>query len=457
MESVLSKIKSFLGSNNFIKLVLLLVASQGLWYALAFQPTIFDEGRHIGFIEMYADKINPFISEQGQQWDYLGETTRDPNYFYYYAMSIPWQVFSLLTDSFTDKVVLLRMLHIAMFAGAIWIYQKALIKLGFNRAITNLSLLLIVLTPAIAPLAGAVTYDTPSFLFSGLLLFLAAKIIQSKKIKVEYLLLLLITFNFGSLFKYTFIAFALPIGAFILWDIVSKKKYKKIQKVSSKRTLAGLVILCFLGIGLFIERPLKNQLVYGSVVPSCVDMHGEERCAKSYVWERNLNALANKPVNFEPKSLYEFTFIDWIPNMVRSQVRLNPWDSIISPLFVLYTMGLFAGVFFIIYRLDLILTKRTLILSLLTIVGLSLILLFENYKSYVNLGEVVATSSRYLLPAQPIFTAAALFALNKSINPLKYITVSLFGVLLVIGFARGGGIITYAKQAPDQLQWSARD
>ena len=93
---IVEKISTAIRSNAFLYLLLLLVFAQGAWYAFNFVPSLFDEPTHLGFIEMYSERVNPFMSSQSESWDFLGEVTRNTSYLYYYLMSIPLRLFTFI-------------------------------------------------------------------------------------------------------------------------------------------------------------------------------------------------------------------------------------------------------------------------------------------------------------------------------------------------------------------------
>ncbi len=457
MDKVIGKIRVCFSSKHFLGLILLVIGFQGLWYAFNFQPTILDEARHTGFIEMYSERLSPFIAEQDSEWDYLGDTTRDPSYFYYYTMSFPWRAVKSMSSDYKTQIILLRLVHIFIFALAILAYDRAIRRLNFSTVITRLSLLLLVLTPSVAILGGVISYDTVTFLFSGLLFLYSAEILNKKKIPYELLLKFSLVLVFGSLFKYTFIALAIPVVAFLVYDIMKNKKSLVAEHTKGNRTkilIGGFLLL--IGTGLFIERPVKNYIEYGELSPNCEVIISEERCVANYTQERNITAKKTKPADFEAKSLYEFTFVDWIPNMVRTQVRLNPWDEPVKSLHLLYFCALFSGILMIIYNLSVLMKKQQFVFVIIVICSLSAILLFRNYNSYQGLGQVVATSSRYLLPVQPLFLCLVVLSFSNVFRKQFFLLLPVV-VLLLVSMAEGGGVLTYKKQAAKEVYWSQRN
>lgn len=451
---VYKKVRDILSSKVFLVVLVAIVLLQGIWYALSFQPSILDEGRHIGFIELYSDRVSPFIAVQSPESDWLGEVTREPSYLYYYVMSWPLRVINLLTTDSRLQVISLRLMNILFFAGAIILYDKFFRKMGISAALSRVVLLFLIITPAIAVLPGVVSYDNLMFLLSGWLLYLTACSVKTKTINYRLLALVLLIALFGTLTKYTFVVLAIPLVVFLAVDIIKNKKLTMPKVVFSKVSIA-LAVLLLTGLGLFVERPVKNVLSYGDIAPSCADVLTEDRCLKYYVYERDAKALSNRAVGFNPKSLYEYTFVDWLPNMIRSQVRLNPWEAPILAMFALYSITVFGGAVLVLVYIRELMKARIFRLIMIAAVFYSLVLYLNNYLDYLRLGEVVATSSRYLLPVQPLIMLLVAAAIVRLLGKYKRSLLMSFFVLLLI-FATGGSIITYLKTSSPELRWSNR-
>jgi hypothetical protein len=451
-KKVFKKIKEFLNSKYFLGIILFLVVFQGLWYAVNFRPSILDEGRHIGFIELYSDKINPFIANQNEASDYLGETTRDPSYFYYYFLSYPQRVAEQITDSYRFQVTFLRIIHILVFALGVYVYDKFFRKLGFASYMSRLVLLFLALTPAIAVLPGVVNYDSFVFFLSGLLLLQAAKLLKNKHITINDLLIYALIFLAGLMVKYTFIALSVPVTIYVVYKLHKRKKLRIDKSVKTLKTYIMIFAVLALGI-LVAERHLYNLIKYQDLTPSCIEIIGEDRCYENYVQARNIDALNRKSDDFIAKNLYEYTFSDWIPNMVYTQVRLNPWDSPSKILHSVYFAAFFGGLIVILIYLRDILKKENLKFLLFISTFFGSVLLLTNYQSYVKLGEVVATSSRYLLPVQLLFMIIVFCAVSKMLGKRHRIKLLLV-TLLLLSFIFGGGVLTYNSTVPDNLYWN---
>ena len=436
-----------------------IVVLQGLLFALTYQPTILDEARHLGVIDIYTNTLNPFIRYQDASFDWLGDITRDPSMFYYYALSYPLRFIQFFTDNWKLQVISLRLIHLVAFTLGIYVYDRMFSKMGFPILISRLTLLFLILTPSVAVLPGVVNYDNFIFLFSGLLLLYTVKIFKSKKVQVETLLTTINIVLFGTLIKYTFLALALPVCVFIIMNLMRRKLFNKRYFVIKKN--AGLVFMMALfivGLGLFIERPMNNFIMFGRFNGDCVSLHGENRCLKNYVQARNIRAVEVMQDDFKPKNFYKFIVSDWVPNIIVTQVRLTPWSQPSKVLHGLYFASFFGGLALILIQLkQIVRSSRYTLFVLYTVTTFCIILAVTIYQAYVSLGEVVAASSRYLLPVQPLFMILVAFSGfllvgDRRSNRFKIALISTFLMLLLL--ISMGGVVSYIRTAPKGQKWT---
>src|SRR5690606_13310144 len=118
---------NFIGSKTFFILIIALAVIQGIWYALSFQPSIFDEGKHFARILFYTQHLSPFLGEQDPAWDSLGAISRDASYLFYYLMSFPLRLIQVFTDNPTVQLISLRIINLGIFVAGLFIYRKTLL------------------------------------------------------------------------------------------------------------------------------------------------------------------------------------------------------------------------------------------------------------------------------------------------------------------------------------------
>ncbi len=452
LSNLFKSLAKFISSEIFFKSTLLICAIQGLWYALSFRPIIFDEFRHLGFITLYSERLSPFISHQTVAMDFLGGVTREPSYLYYYLMSWPLRLLNLFTHNTTAQVIFLRLFSLLFFILALIMYKKLFDLVGLSRAARNLTLLFLVLTPSIAPLPGAINYDSAIFLISGVILLLIAKIIKNKKYSFQILALLLSVGLLGSLIKFEIIAIFVPAILFLavfIWrnegkeafNIMISSFYK--TPIPKRLLLVGLLIL---SLCLFIERPVINVVKYKSVAPSCLEFVSSSRCEANYTERRNIASLKRKNENFRPVNPFNFTLQYWIPGMVVTQTKLIPVSNPLPIMIMAYYSFAMLGVGLILIFLREFFKNNICKLLIITAGSYIFLLAAFNYKTYIHLADPVAITSRYLLPIFPIFMYFTAVAIKKSFvyYPKSLILAIL---LIVILFTQGGGISTFILEA----------
>lgn len=462
-ERLYSSVARLISSKYFFYGVLLLATAQGVWYALSFQPSLFDETKHLEKIFIYSHHFSPFLGNQNPAWDYVGPIARDGSYFFYYVMSWPLRLVRVFTDNAQFQILSLRMLCLGFFVAGLAVYRKALLEAGkIPKAAINLSLLFFVITPAFAALPGAVNYDNVVFFLFSYMLLLGVQSVKSRKILPKTLLTLLMLGLIMSIVKWTAIALFIPLFLYITYDLYQKfgRKLPNILKASFKtiptiQLILLLAAVCVL-IGLFIERPVQNQLRYGSANGRCEKVIGKERCMKFDEYSIYAQVDAKKPKDFKPLDPAQYAIRVMGPRMINAQVAVLPVAAssqgtgalpIIQTLyFTMVPLGLFVGAMYV--RDFLKTNTHKLLLSIASVY--SLVLLSDLYKVYVKHGAPSALHSRYLLPIYPIFLCFIIMAYKRLLLNQKLLSLILF-LLVLAGFSQGGGIINQSILSQDRL------
>ncbi len=458
-KDLANKVYKLLSSNIFFNCVLVLSILQGLWYALSFKLSIFDENIHIGFINYYAHHLSPFISHQPVSLDSLGEVTRNPSYLYYYLMSWPLRLIDLFSHSNTFKIIWLRLINVAIFTFGLVLYRKVFMKIGAPKALANLVLLFVILTPAIAILPGAVNYDNAVFTLSALTLLYALIIIKDRKIAVSQIVIFLSVGLLACEIKFEFLAFFAPVAIYLFYCLWTKHKsqtFKNIKTSYQSLTLVkqlSLVALLLISLTLFIERPVWNIVKYHSVNPSCTRFISQTRCQKNYTENRNIIAKAQKPANFSPQNPYNYLLEQWIPGMITTQTIIPPAQMSSPLLRILYYTTALGGLLIIVFYLREFLRTLENKFLLLVMTLYVLVLATYNYSAYITYGQPLAITGRYLLPVLPIFIFFVGLSIVKSMSKHKnYLVFS--SIVLILLFTQGGGILTYLIGDSQALYWS---
>lgn len=446
-------------SKYFFYAILGFAVVQGLWYLISFQLSMYDEAIHFGYIKMYTEYLSPFIFEQVPKWDYLGETTRNPNYLFYYLMSWPLRFIALFTDNMVAHVMFLRGICIGLFVTGLVFYRKAFLLAGASKPLVNIVLAFFVLTPGVAILPGVINYDNALILLTGILLYLSVKNIKDKQVSATRLALLLGIGLIGPIIKFTFLAIYAPVFLFLVYDLYKKHKTKlpsriKVSFLELHRWIrvalvAGLLLAGFL----FIERLGINFIAYQNQSASCVEVKSKERCFKSEIVERNITnseARQAKGEDFQPTNIYNYGLTLWAPHMIRHQASPNSTLPVMGLLY--YTFGLLGIGLALLYLREFVRNKSYLLFAI--IAGFyALAVLIDNYTAYLSQGVPVAMNGRYLFPILPIIMLFVGLALIKLLGRNKTVLV-LVVTALFVAMTQGGGIVTYILDDYESVYWN---
>jgi hypothetical protein len=456
-NSVRNTLARILGHKYFFIVIIGISVLQAIWYAVSYVPSIFDEGYHIGVIQLYTNQFSPIITIQGQEWDYLGAVSRSSSYLYHYILSFPLRFIELFTSNQTVHVLMLRAINIGIFVAGLVVFRKIFVEFTkVSRSVINLTLLFFVMTPVVAPLVGAVNYDNMVFLLFAVALWLALKVIR--KPNIVDLAWLVVTGLIGVLVKFYFLGLFAPLLIYVLYSLLVTDSRQTLETFKAqchktswllKITILGLLLVLS---GLFIERPIMNFVRYGAFEPQCEQVLGKERCMANYTAARNMKALENKDPNFKPQSLVGYSTKVWSPIIVRTQVNILYWKKALPVIKVLYLLFAIATIALIALHLRYILQNGTYRLFLILIVIYTAILLLYLYKSYVTFAEPVAISSRYLIPIMPLFMFFTAHLTTKFLRNFPKVLVSIF-LLTIFLFLQGGGMTSFIVNNDKSLLW----
>lgn len=458
LHSLADNLVGVMGSKKIFYAILALAVAQAAWYSLSFQPTIFDEGVHIGSIQAYSESWSPIIHDQNPKWDYLGEIAREGSYLYYYVMGYPYRLIDFFTDDYMVQVLVLRVINIGFFVGGLVVFRRVLLEAtGDSKALVHSALLIFILTPAVALLPGAVNYDNLVFLLFSLLLLVAVKIVNDQKIDTTNVLVLVSLGLLVSVIKWTSIALIVPVFGYVLYLVTRrllatpKLQWGDIWNHNINRRFYISVILLFVSLAVFIERPVYNYIEYGKPDPACEKVLTHERCLDFPGYAIYYEIDQNKPDSFRPVNPTQYFLEMWAPGMLLTQVSVLPPATLSVIKLVFYTLIPLGIVFSLIFIRD-FLTRHSNQLLLFTAVLFSALLFFFLYRSYTVHGIPAAIRSRYLIPIMPIALYFILASYRRLVRANRVaMAISLLFVLAL--FTQGGGAITYLLTAPQNLYW----
>lgn len=452
-------------SQVFFAASLIVSVLQGLWYALSFKPWIYDEGRHFANIELYTQRVNPFISTQDTSWDVLGAVTRDGSYLFYYLMSWPLRFIQFFTDNQMIQYVGLRLICVGLFVAGIIVMRKALIRTDrIPKGIINLSLIFFILTPAAGLLAGIINYDNLALLLFSTLIFLSVGVINSLEedktgLRIGSLVGVISVGLVLSVVKWSALALFVPVGLFIAWVLyrhyggrLFAEIWNQTKALPRKKTV-GLVVILLVSIILFVERPVANVLVYGSPSPSCDQVIGDSRCQSFRDYVVYQGAERNKSPDFRPVPPTEFITAHWFQRMSDTMTNLlEQDDSKLPSAAILYHTLLLSSVIVLLVALRELLRQDTLKLLVVVVAGYVGALILQEYSSYLHYGGPVAIRARYLVPVLPIYIALSLLAI-RILFKKHTVILAVLALFVFLLLSQSGGIVTHLFTVPDQAYW----
>lgn len=449
-EKIYLKIKGILSSKNFFYFIIALAVFQGLWYALMYQPIIYDEGFHVKAIYFYIENINPFnIGIQDVKWDFLGDMSRNVSYIFYYLMSMPLRFVQIFTSNYEIQVISLRLLMAGFFTASLAIYRRSFVLAGFSRLASNIALLFTILLPYIAPFSGVVNYDNVILFLFSLGIYQSLKIIHLNKVKfIDSILLILIIFS-AMLTKFnTALALFVPILFYVIYSLFKKYKKDTISLFynsfkSSNRFIKYLLIsVVLVQTVLIIERPVTNYIIYHSQTPKCEIILTKDRCMANYTYKRGVEFREIKSDNFKPIDIWSYFSTWWLTDMIKTSISMPGKTSMPIVKVIYYTLGI-SGIILILINLKDLLRSKDVKMFIVGCLAFSVILFLENYRAYVSLGQPVAMSGRYLLPYIPIFGVIVIKSYTDVVSyGVKKMTSILLVFTLCLLITQGGGIST---------------
>ena len=476
-NSVSNKIISILGSKKFLCVIIAVLVLGAGWIAItASYPMAFDESFHLGIIQLYAHQVSPILtsvpaSSAGQ----FGELTHDPSYLYHYLMSFPYRLIELLTKDFVTQVIIMRFINIALFAGGIVAFRKLLIRIGASSALTNFSLLMLVLLPVAPFLAAHINYDNMLFLLLPINLWFVLGCVQSitnkSKVDARDIILMLSLGALTSLVKYVYLPIfaASVIYVIVLW-LWNKKRSAILHSVlvsfKSMKTVVkvGLIVALVISTGLFMQRYGVNIVMYHDVQPDCAKVETVENCLKYGPWARNygLEAAAQSATTRPTPMALPVFLVSWVNALIYKLYFAINYDfteyaPMPLPFAMAYIVGII-GVFLVAFFWRSILKVNKHILLFVTIIAAyALSLIYVNYTEYLRFDKIVAVNGRYFMPLLPfifIIIGLACRRLLAKFWPLNMNVVK--GSLVVLATLvalQGGGAMTYLIHSEPVWYW----
>lgn len=462
-----------LESNLFFRFVLALFVLQAGYIAIkSGYPLAFDEGFHVGVIQLHAQQWNPFLGQLPDSANQFGAVATDPSYLYHYLLSFPYRAINLVTNNSFYIVLMLRFISIAFFALGIVVYRKVLKFSGASNALIGLTILAFTMLPIVSFTAAQINYDNLLFLAVAIALLLCLKFTEKLRKTGEFdialVVLLVGTCMLTTQVKYVFVPIFVAITGYTGYIILKwwRKSRAKAQKSIKKNYQAitsrtKLLLLGFIVIsgGLFGWRIGYNVVQYVAVVPDCSKVNGIESCMQYGAWARNYTLSQTHTPNPSLSQQRQFAEV-WtkisgtqlfsILDANKNGAQLEPTKQLVGGAAMIIIGGVvLLGIYWrrfwppIHPQILFLLASGAYILSLLTI----------NYSQFTEFGIPIAIQGRYLIPILPMLMVLLGVIYAKSFNKRPQIKLLVLLFAIIIGL-NGAGALTYIKQTDQTWYWS---
>lgn len=355
-----------------------------------------DEAYHYRAIQMQAEQWGPVIQNQAD-FAATGDLTRNPSFLYHYLFSFPYRLlfYAGLSDTAIQNVIGLMTLGLGIVS--IMILYRLLGRLTTNRIAQQVTAIYALLPITTIVFAGP-NYDNLliPLTFSCLILVIDL----NKKFQLPKAILLLSLLIAGCIIKFAFGPIAIGIGLYFGYGLLRQRPLK----LSSPTNLKSIVLLISSFVlliavaSLGAERYGGNLQRYGTLQPACQKVQSTQACLSYSVHNRNAS-YAQINAGQPRKSIVKYSLSDWYRNMVRGLVYPSSFFRL--RWFIMAYCGL--AIVAVAWRRQLsFMTHRGAWPLLAVCLFYVAVVFFDNYRTYLRVGEPFAINGRYLLPVLPI-------------------------------------------------------
>ena len=472
MKRILSRLTLVFSSRAFFVAVLLFFIVQASWIALsALYPMAFDEDFHFGIIKIYSTHLSPFLTEHPANADAFGAVTRDPSYLYHYLMSFPYRLLTHIFEGETARIIVLRILNVAMFAYALVLFRHLLFRLTQSRAFTHVSLAIFTLIPIVPQLAAHINYDNLLMILVAWSCLLVTDIYRqfaAGRVDFRKVATLCIVCLLTSVVKYAFLPIFFAIIVFVLFaafrSFHSWPSLRDALRLNwthiSKRTKLGLLAMILVAGGLFFQRFGINVIRYHQPIPSCELVLTIDHCSAYGPWNRDYRLAQTKsPDSTKNPVVYTglwFRGLFWrlffaINSPLRNYTNYPPLPF--PAISALAIMGI-TLILLIIYARSVFSRQPLLLFAGLVVLIYSTSLWVEDYKMFIETGQPVAINGRYMIPVLLLLAAVGwrvwcVFLERVRATQLKAVLAS----AALLCFMQGGGVFTFIMRSDPSWYW----
>jgi hypothetical protein len=423
---------------------------QSLWIAVSFRyPGIFDESYHYGVIKYFTTVISPVVTSQPAYMDEYQNLAYGNASLYHYLLSMPLRLFELFEFGTTTKIILLRVMNVAMVAVGLWLFAKTFDSLGIKKAFSNLMIVLYAFLPLSLLVASTISYDNLAFALTGVMMFYGVRLqVKNPKIWIDAAIFLMAALAL-SLVKFSMLP--LSFAAILYLGIVLFMDRKKLRPIAVHSRpnwrlvmlAAGTVVIATL----FVLRYVVSEIKYGSVLPECNVVLTDARCRAGNLYaveEATYGTRNDRPA--EPPQQYALSWAKTVLlQLDTTAVTQKDTNKLLigsaMPLNALFlSLGVWigaAGILLAWHRLP----KNRAVYFVLTASVFYVAAVFAfNAMSYYRVHQEINTQARYLLPVVPVFMVYAISSISMLLGKNTRLKMTLLAGLLIV-MAQGGGVV----------------
>lgn len=469
MTQFLRTLTHVFASRIFFAVVIGFFVIQASWFVLtALYPMAFDEEFHFGIIKLYAEQWSPFMLSHPAGGDAFGAVARDPSYLFHYLMSFPYRLLEQLTASETTRIIVLRFINVALFAYALVLFRKVLLRITRSNAFTNVSLAILTLVPIVPQLAAHINYDNLQMVMVAWACLLVTDIhrqFNAGRFDIRTVTALACVCLLASIIKYTFLPIFIGIILFVIYDAFRSfaswhafwSRITENWLILSTKMRIGLAVLFLLCFGLFFQRFGINTIQYHTPIPSCEKVLAYENCKSYGPWIRDYNLSHSKGDVDENPIAYSFSWLRglwWrlffaVNSMERDYANYPPLP--IPSAAAVIVIGTIAALTLALWRR--MLAGHPLVLFCGIVVSVYCGILFaENYAMFRETGQPVAINGRYLIPIIPLIAIIGWRALSIALKRIPQ-AKPVVALAVLLCFLQGGGVFTYILRSDSSWNW----